>query len=55
MSTSKNHVSAVTTYAATPSGQASRDQIASRTVPSALGWAGDELHYLRPQMRPGQA
>jgi ketosteroid isomerase-like protein len=22
------------------------------TVPSALGWAGDELHYLRPGMRP---
>ena len=23
------------------------------SVPSALGWAGDELHYLRPDMRPG--
>jgi hypothetical protein len=22
------------------------------SVPSALGWAGDELHYLRPGMRP---
>jgi hypothetical protein len=22
------------------------------TVPSALGWAGDELHYLSPRMRP---
>jgi hypothetical protein len=23
------------------------------TVPSGLGWAGDELHYLRPAMWPG--